>query len=99
MSEYQLSVDVPRHAFRPSPVFVGVLALVAVSGWMTWAGFGNPSPGLWLSPHVERAAEVTRGLLHNAKAEPKTTVIAPAKKRASEIRSDSAAGSWTAAST
>jgi phenylacetic acid degradation operon negative regulatory protein len=25
---------------------------------LTWAGFGNPSPGLWLSPHVERAAEV-----------------------------------------
>jgi phenylacetic acid degradation operon negative regulatory protein len=25
---------------------------------LTWAGFGNPSPGLWLSPHVERAEEV-----------------------------------------
>lgn len=25
---------------------------------LTWAGFGNPSAGLWLSPHVERAAEV-----------------------------------------
>lgn len=25
---------------------------------LTWAGFGNPSPGLWLSPHVERADEV-----------------------------------------
>lgn len=27
---------------------------------LTWAGFGNPAPGLWLSPHVERAAEVRR---------------------------------------
>ncbi|MCW2867849.1 MAG: Transcriptional regulator, PaaX family [Marmoricola sp.] len=25
---------------------------------LTWAGLGNPTPGLWLSPHVERAAEV-----------------------------------------
>lgn len=25
---------------------------------LTWAGFGNPSAGLWLSPHVERADEV-----------------------------------------
>lgn len=27
---------------------------------LTWAGFGNPVPGLWLSPHVERAEEVRR---------------------------------------
>ncbi|WP_162251047.1 MULTISPECIES: PaaX family transcriptional regulator C-terminal domain-containing protein [unclassified Nocardioides] len=25
---------------------------------LTWAGFGNPVPGLWLSPHVERVDEV-----------------------------------------
>lgn len=25
---------------------------------LTWAGLGNPAPGLWLSPHVERAPEV-----------------------------------------
>jgi phenylacetic acid degradation operon negative regulatory protein len=25
---------------------------------LTWAGLGNPVPGLWLGPHVERAAEV-----------------------------------------
>jgi phenylacetic acid degradation operon negative regulatory protein len=25
---------------------------------LTWAGFGNPAPGLWLSPHVEREDEV-----------------------------------------
>lgn len=27
---------------------------------LTWAGFGNPTPGLWLSPHVERVDEVRR---------------------------------------
>ncbi len=31
----------PREAFRPSPIFLGILALFAVSGWMTWTGFGN----------------------------------------------------------
>lgn len=25
---------------------------------LTWAGFGNPAPGLWLTPHVERLDEV-----------------------------------------
>jgi Zn-dependent protease len=36
-----VSVGTPRNAFVPSPVFVGVLALVGVSGWMSWTGFGN----------------------------------------------------------
>ncbi|HVV11273.1 PaaX family transcriptional regulator C-terminal domain-containing protein [Amycolatopsis sp.] len=27
---------------------------------LTWAGFGNPAPGLWLTPHVERSGEVGR---------------------------------------
>jgi Zn-dependent protease len=31
----------PREAFRPSPIFLGILALFIVSGWMTWTGFGN----------------------------------------------------------
>ena len=31
----------PRNAFVPSPVFVGIVAVLLVSGWMTWAGFGN----------------------------------------------------------
>jgi Zn-dependent protease len=31
----------PRNAFVPSPVFVGIVAVFAVSGWMTWTGFGN----------------------------------------------------------
>lgn len=25
---------------------------------LTWAGFGDPAPGLWLTPHVERADEI-----------------------------------------
>jgi phenylacetic acid degradation operon negative regulatory protein len=25
---------------------------------LTWAGLGNPAPGLWLTPHAERATEV-----------------------------------------
>lgn len=29
---------------------------------LTWAGFGSPAPGLWLSPHAERA-EVAREIL------------------------------------
>jgi Zn-dependent protease len=36
-----LPVRTPRNAFVPSPVFVGVLALVGVGAWMTWVGFGN----------------------------------------------------------
>jgi Zn-dependent protease len=38
---YQVSRDVPRSAFVPSPVFVGIVALTAVAGWMCWTGFGN----------------------------------------------------------
>jgi Zn-dependent protease len=38
---YQLSRRVPRNAFVPSPVFVGIVALTVVSGWMTWTGYGN----------------------------------------------------------
>ncbi|GAA2635860.1 site-2 protease family protein [Dactylosporangium fulvum] len=31
----------PREAFRPSPIFLGLVVLFVVTGWMTWAGFGN----------------------------------------------------------
>ncbi|BBH66813.1 site-2 protease family protein [Actinoplanes sp. OR16] len=31
----------PRNAFVPSPVFVGIVAVFAVSGFMTWSRFGN----------------------------------------------------------
>jgi phenylacetic acid degradation operon negative regulatory protein len=27
---------------------------------LSWAGFGNPAPGLWASPHVDRAGEMRR---------------------------------------
>jgi phenylacetic acid degradation operon negative regulatory protein len=27
---------------------------------MTWAGFGTPEPGVWISPHTDRLAEVAR---------------------------------------
>jgi Zn-dependent protease len=37
----QVSQRVPRNAFVPSPIFVGIVALTAVSGWMAWSGFGN----------------------------------------------------------
>jgi phenylacetic acid degradation operon negative regulatory protein len=29
-------------------------------GALSWAGFGNPTPGVWLTPHPERAAEARR---------------------------------------
>jgi phenylacetic acid degradation operon negative regulatory protein len=29
-------------------------------GALRWAGLGNPTPGIWLTPHVDRAAEVDR---------------------------------------
>jgi len=41
VSSYGLSQRTPRSAFLPSPVFIGIVALTAVSGWMTWTGFGN----------------------------------------------------------
>jgi Zn-dependent protease len=36
-----VSVQPPKNAFVPSPVFIGIVALTAVSGWMAWTGFGN----------------------------------------------------------
>jgi len=38
---YSTSVQPPKNAFVPSPVFVGIVALTAVSGWMAWSAFGN----------------------------------------------------------
>jgi phenylacetic acid degradation operon negative regulatory protein len=29
-------------------------------GALSWSGFGNPTPGLWLSPHPDRRAEAER---------------------------------------
>jgi phenylacetic acid degradation operon negative regulatory protein len=31
---------------------------------LTWAGFGNPMPGLWVTPHDERQAEAKRLIEH-----------------------------------
>jgi phenylacetic acid degradation operon negative regulatory protein len=46
-----LSVTVPRSLYRTRrPLYAG----------LTWAGLGNPVPGLWLTPHAERADEVGR---------------------------------------
>jgi Zn-dependent protease len=36
-----VSVGRPKNAFVPSPVFVGIVALTVVAGWMAWTGFGN----------------------------------------------------------
>jgi Zn-dependent protease len=41
MTGFQVSRRVPRNAFVPSPVFIGILALTGVSAWMTWTGYGN----------------------------------------------------------
>ncbi len=38
---YEVSQRVPRNAFVPSPIFIGLVALTGVSAWMTWTGFGN----------------------------------------------------------
>lgn len=31
-------------------------------GALSWGGFGNPTPGLWLTPHPERATEAQRAV-------------------------------------
>jgi Zn-dependent protease len=36
-----LVVGVPRAAFRPSGVFLGILAIFLTSGWMAWTQWGN----------------------------------------------------------
>jgi Zn-dependent protease len=38
---YQVSRGAPKSAFVPSPVFVGILAVTVVAGWMAWTGYGN----------------------------------------------------------
>jgi Zn-dependent protease len=38
----------PRNAFVPSPVFVGILAVFVVSGWMCWTTFGNVKVDVFL---------------------------------------------------
>ncbi|MEV6630803.1 site-2 protease family protein [Actinoplanes sp. NPDC051470] len=48
MTGFQAARQTPRNAFVPSPVFVGILALTVVSGWMTWTGFGNVKVDVFL---------------------------------------------------
>jgi Zn-dependent protease len=43
-----VSTRTPRHAFVPSPVFVGILAVFLVSGWMCWTRFGNVKVDVFL---------------------------------------------------
>jgi Zn-dependent protease len=38
----------PKNAFVPSPVFVGIVALTAVAGWMAWTDFGNVRVDIFL---------------------------------------------------
>ncbi|MFD4972907.1 PaaX family transcriptional regulator C-terminal domain-containing protein [Streptomyces sp. NPDC058424] len=46
-----LSTTIPQsHRSARRPLYAG----------LTWAGLGNPTPRLWLTPHVERADEVGR---------------------------------------
>ncbi len=37
----RLLLGVPREAFRPSPIFLALVALFVTSGAMAWHGFGN----------------------------------------------------------
>jgi len=39
---------VPARDFRPSPVFLGIVALTALGAWLTWAGIGNVHLGVFL---------------------------------------------------
>ena len=38
----------PRNAFVPSPIFVGIVAIFAVAGFMAWTGFGNAGVDVFL---------------------------------------------------
>ena len=45
---YQISRDAPKSAFVPSPVFVGIVAVTVVAGWMAWTGYGNERVDVFL---------------------------------------------------
>jgi Zn-dependent protease len=42
------AVRVTREAFRPSAIFLCLVALLATSGWMAWTGYGNPRFNVFL---------------------------------------------------
>jgi Zn-dependent protease len=48
MARDDLVVGVPRGAFRPSAVFLGLLALFVTAGVMSWRGFGDPGLNVFL---------------------------------------------------
>jgi Zn-dependent protease len=48
MTAFQAGRRAPRSAFVPSPIFIGILALTGVSGWMAWTGFGNVKVDVFL---------------------------------------------------
>jgi Zn-dependent protease len=48
MDRGDLVVGVPRGAFRPSVVFLGLVALFVTAGVMTWRGFGDPGLNVFL---------------------------------------------------
>ncbi len=43
-----VAVGVSRAAFRPSPVFLGIVAVFVASGWMAWTGWGSVRFDLFL---------------------------------------------------
>lgn len=43
-----LAMGVARAAFRPSKIFLGLVALLAASGWMAWTGYGNARVSVFL---------------------------------------------------
>jgi Zn-dependent protease len=48
MAPGDLAVGVPRGAFRPSAIFLAIVALFVVSGVMSWMEFGNPAFNVFL---------------------------------------------------
>jgi Zn-dependent protease len=40
-SRGRLVIGVPREAFRPSPIFLCLVALFVTSGWMAWSEYGS----------------------------------------------------------
>jgi Zn-dependent protease len=39
---------VSRSQFRPSPIFVGLVALFVLAGWLAWSGLGSPRVSVFL---------------------------------------------------
>jgi Zn-dependent protease len=48
MDRGDLVVGVPKGAFRPSAIFLGLVALFVTAGVMSWRGFGDPGLNVFL---------------------------------------------------